>query len=64
MDLRLQVGVFVEAGRSCRAAVRHFKVSDNHAIKLMQRQRQSASFTTARQDHAREAASWRRMRFS
>ena len=41
LDLRVRVAGFVEAGHSCRAAARHFRVSDSCAIKLMQRQRQS-----------------------
>jgi transposase len=42
-DLRVRVVAFVEAGHSCRAAARHFGVSDSFAIKLLQRQRQSGS---------------------
>src|SRR5829696_8422388 len=49
LDLRVRVAVFVEAGHSCRAAARHFGVSDSCAIKLMQRQRQSGSLAPARQ---------------
>jgi transposase len=49
LDLRVRVAAFVEAGRSCRAAARHFGVSDSCAIKLMQRQRQSGSLAPARQ---------------
>jgi transposase len=41
LDLRVRVLAFVEAGHSCRAAARHFGVSDSFAIKLLQRQRQS-----------------------
>jgi transposase len=41
LDLRVRVVAFVEAGHSCRAAARHFGVSDSFAIKLLQRQRQS-----------------------
>jgi transposase len=41
LDLRVRVVAFVEAGHSCRAAARHFRVSDSFAIKLLQRQRQS-----------------------
>ena len=48
-DLRVRVAGFVEAGHSCRAAARHFAVSDSFAIKLMQRQRQSGSPGPARQ---------------
>ena len=48
-DLRVRVAGFVEAGHSCRAAARHFSVSDSFAIKLMQRQRQSGSSAPARQ---------------
>jgi transposase len=39
----------VEAGHSCRAAARHFGVSDSCAIKLLQRQSQSGSPAPARQ---------------
>ncbi len=39
LDLRVRVAGFVAAGHSCRAAARHFSVSDSFAIKLMQRQR-------------------------
>ncbi len=49
LDLRVRVAGFVEAGHSCRAAARHFGVSDSFAIKLMQRQRQSGSPAPARQ---------------
>jgi transposase len=49
LDLRMRVAAFVEAGHSCRAAARHFGVSDSCAIKLMQRQRQSGSLAPARQ---------------
>ena len=49
LDLRVRVAAFVEAGHSCRAAARHFGVSDSCAIKLMQRQRQSGSLAPARQ---------------
>jgi transposase len=49
LDLRVRVVAFVEAGHSCRAAARHFGVSDSFAIKLMQRQRQSGSPMPARQ---------------
>ena len=47
LDLRVRVAAFVEAGHSCRAAARHFGVSDSCAIKLMQRQ--SGSLAPARQ---------------
>ena len=49
LDLRVRVAGFVEAGHSCRAAARHFRVSDSFAIKLMRRQRQSGSPAPARQ---------------
>ena len=49
LDLRVCVVAFVEAGHSCRAAARHFGVSDSCAIKLLQRQRSSGSLTPARQ---------------
>ncbi len=48
LDLRVRVAAFVEAGHSCRAAARHFGVSDSCAIKLMQRQRHSGSLAPAR----------------
>src|SRR5918997_3730769 len=53
LDLRVRVAGFVEAGHSCRAAARHFRVSDSFAIKLMQRQRQSGSPAPARQGRPR-----------
>ena len=37
LDLRVRVAGFVEAGHSCRAAARHFGVSDSFAIKLVRR---------------------------
>src|SRR5688500_12700917 len=49
LDLRVRVVAFVEAGHSCRATARHFRVSDSFAIKLLQRQRQSGSPAPARQ---------------
>jgi transposase len=49
LDLRVRVAAFVEAGHSCRAAARHFGVSDSCAIKLMQRKRYSGSLAPARQ---------------
>jgi transposase len=49
LDLRVRVAAFVEAGHSCRAAARHFGVSDSCAIKLMQRQRRFGSPAPARQ---------------
>ncbi|WP_246777287.1 IS630 transposase-related protein [Microvirga sp. VF16] len=49
LDLRVRVATFVEAGHSCRAAARHFKVSDSCAIKLMQRKRHSGLLAPARQ---------------
>ncbi len=53
LDLRVRVAGFVEAGHSCRAAARHFAVSDSFAIKLMQRQRQSGLPAPARQGRPR-----------
>ncbi len=53
LDLRVRVVSFGEAGHSCRAAARHFAVSDSFAIKLMQRQRQSGSPAPARQGRPR-----------
>ena len=49
LDLRVRVADFVEAGHTCRAAARHFEVSDSCAIKLMQRKRQMGSLAPARQ---------------
>lgn len=49
LDLRVRVVAFVEAGHSCRAAARHFGVSDSFAIKLLKRQRTSGSPIPARQ---------------
>ena len=37
LDLRVRVADFVEAGHSCRAAARHFDVSESFAIKLVRR---------------------------
>ena len=37
LDLRVRVADFVEAGHSCRAAARHFGVSESFAIKLVRR---------------------------
>jgi len=51
LDLRVRVVAFVEAGHSCRAAARHFEVSDSCAIKPLQRQRPSGSPPPARQGH-------------
>jgi transposase len=49
VDLRVRVANFVEAGHSCRAAARHFDVSDSFAIKLVRRTRHSGSPAPARQ---------------
>src|SRR5918997_4881888 len=49
LDLRVRIAAFVEAGHPCRAAARHFGVSDSCAIKLMQRKRQMGFLTPARQ---------------
>ena len=49
LDLRVRVAGFVEAGHSCRAAARHFGVSDSFAIKLVRRTRHSGSPAPARQ---------------
>ena len=57
LDLRVRVADFVEAGHSCRAAARHFGVSDSCAIKLMQRQRRFGSPAPAHQGRP-DAASW------
>jgi transposase len=53
LDLRVRVAGFVEAGRSRRAAARHFGVSDSFAIKLLRRQAQSGSPAPARQGRPR-----------
>lgn len=45
VDLRERVAAFVEAGHSCRAAVRHFAVGASFAIKLMQRVKDFGSST-------------------
>ena len=52
LDLGVRVAAFVEAGHSCRAAARHFGVSDSFAIKL-RRQSQSGSPAPARQGRPR-----------
>ena len=49
LDLRVRVAAFVAAGHSCRAAARHFGVSDSCAIKLVQRMRHFGSPAPARQ---------------
>jgi transposase len=49
LDLRVRVAAFVAAGHSCRAAARHFGVSDSFAIKLVQRTRHLGSPAPARQ---------------
>jgi transposase len=49
LDLRVRVADFVEAGHSCRAAARHFGVSDSCAIKLVRRTRDTGSPAPARQ---------------
>ena len=49
LDLRGRVADFVEAGHSCRAAARHFGVSDSCAIKLVRRTRETGSPAPARQ---------------
>ena len=45
----MRVADFVAAGHSCRAAARHFAVSDSFAIKLVRRTRHSGSAVPARQ---------------
>ena len=49
LDLRVRVAAFVEAGHSCRAAARHFGVSDSFAIKLVRRTRHLGSPAPDRQ---------------
>ena len=65
LDLRVRVAAFVEAGHSCRAAARHFGVSDSFAIKLVQR---TAPPSARRHRPVKavlpDAASWRPMRRS
>ncbi len=62
LDLRVRVAAFVEAGHSCRAAARHFGVSDSYTIKLVRERgtaaRQHRPARAARPD----AANWRPMR--
>jgi transposase len=53
LDLRVRVAAFVEAGHSCRAAARHFGVSDSFAIKLLQRQTRFGSPEPADQGRPR-----------
>ncbi|WP_082145565.1 IS630 family transposase, partial [Microvirga massiliensis] len=53
LDLRARIVAFVEAGHSCRAAARHFGVSDSCAIKLMRHQAQSGSPAPVRQGRPR-----------
>ena len=48
-DLRQRVVTMVSAGQSCRAAARHFAISDSSAIKLMQRRERTGTITPARQ---------------
>src|SRR5687767_9615557 len=43
LDLRVRVAGFIAAGHSCRAAARHFGVSDSFAIKLVRRTRDTGS---------------------
>ncbi len=49
LDLRVRVVGLVGTGHSCRAAARHFGVSDSFAIKLLRRQTRSGSPAPARQ---------------
>jgi transposase len=49
LDLRVRVAAFVGAGHSCRAAARHFGVSDSSAIKLVRRTRDTGSPAPDRQ---------------
>lgn len=49
LDLRVRVADFVEAGHSCRAAARHYNVSDSFAIKLVRRTRHLGSPAPDRQ---------------
>ena len=59
LDLRVRVAGFVEAGHSCRAAARHFGVSDSCAIKLMRRAAaRFGSPAPARRAARPDAASW------
>jgi transposase len=48
-DLRQRVVTMVSAGQSCRAAARHFAISDSSAIKLMQRRERTGTIAPARQ---------------
>jgi len=49
LDLRVRVAAFVAAGHSCRAAAKHFAVSESFAIKLARRTRDTGSPAPARQ---------------
>ena len=48
-DLRERVAGFVAAGHSCRAAARHFGVSESFAVKLLQRATRLKTLSPARQ---------------
>lgn len=49
LDIRTRVVGMVEGGRSCRAAARHFGVSDSTAIKLMQHRKRTGTVAPLRQ---------------
>ncbi|MFV0369354.1 MAG: helix-turn-helix domain-containing protein, partial [Hyphomicrobiaceae bacterium] len=44
-DLRKRIVTAIEAGSSCRAAAKHFGVSESSAIKLMRRYRATGSLS-------------------
>src|ERR671911_116638 len=48
LDLRVRVAAFVEAGHSCRAAARHFGVSDSYAKRLWRGRGQRGSLAPPR----------------
>jgi transposase len=49
LDIRARIVGMVEGGQSCRAAARHFGVSDSTAIKLMQHRRRTGTVSPLRQ---------------
>jgi transposase len=62
LDLRVRVADFVAAGHSCRAAARHFAVSNSFAIKLVRRTRHSGPRRPPTKAARPGAASWCPMR--
>ena len=47
-DLRERVVALVDAGHSCRAAAKHFRVSNSFAIKLLQRRKHTGTVESKR----------------